>query len=219
MNSGALISVIIPVFNAGPYLAEAIRSVEGQDYEPNEILVIDDGSTDESAAVAQQFERVHYHCQERSGAGVARNVGVKMAKGDLLAFLDADDVWLPGKLSRQMSIMESEPELEAVFTHAVQFRESADMVESPLAGYFPGTMLIRRAAFLRIGNFATDRAVRETFEWQARAVAARLHSAIVPEVFYRRRIHATNRGLIEPNTQNYLEVLKASLDRRRQQGE
>lgn len=205
------ISVIIPVFNGERYLAAAIGSVRAQDYRPKEILLIDDGSTDSTAEVAKSFAEVRYEHQPRNGPGAARNRGVELATGKLLAFLDADDVWLPGKLSRQVAALENE--IEAVFTHAVQFRDGEE--SAPLAGYFPGTMLIRREAFLRVGYFATDRNVRETFDWQARAVEAGLRSVLLPEVFYRRRIHANNRGLTEPNMQGYLDVLKASLDRRR----
>ncbi|MDQ6622341.1 MAG: glycosyltransferase family 2 protein, partial [Verrucomicrobiota bacterium] len=193
-------------------LAEAIESVRAQDYAPIGILVIDDQSTDRSAEISRSFPDVTLHHQTRAGAGAARNRGVDLARGELLAFLDADDVWLPGKLSAQFAALDDET--EAVFTQAVQFREGQD--SPPLAGYFPGTMLIRREAFLRVGLFATDRAVRETFEWQARAVQAGLRSKLLPEVFYRRRIHSENRGLIEPNLRGYLEVLRDSIERRRQ---
>jgi glycosyltransferase involved in cell wall biosynthesis len=214
MNPGALISVIVPVFNGEAYLADAIRSVHAQGYQPTEILVIDDGSTDRTAEIAASFEDIRYHRQERRGGGAARNRGVDLAQGNFLAFLDADDLWLAGKLSKQMEAFDDE--LEAIFTHAVQFRDDAEQDSPPLAGYFPGTMLIRRAAFLRVGYFATDRAVRETFDWQARAVESGLRHRLLPEVLYRRRIHSSNRGITEPNMQGYLEVLKASLDRRRQ---
>ena len=156
-----------------------------------------------------------FHRQDRSGAGAARNRGVELAKGDYLAFLDADDVWLPGKLSAQVMEFESAgPECEAIFTHAIQFHGESE--SAPLAGYFPGTMLIRREAFLRVGYFSTDRSVRETFEWQARALDAELRFEILPEGYYRRRLHGDNRGRTEPNLQGYLDVIKASLDRRRQ---
>src|SRR5689334_18119421 len=118
----ALISIIIPVFNGEQHLAEAIGSVRAQDYEAKEILVIDDGSTDRTAEIAASFAEVQYHRQERSGAGAARNVGVDLAQGDFLAFLDADDVWLPKKLPRQMEILNGDEDIEAVFSHAVQFR-------------------------------------------------------------------------------------------------
>ena len=208
------ISVIIPVFNGERYLAEAIESVRTQDFSPLEILVIDDASTDRTAEIANGFAEVCYESQPRAGAGAARNRGVDLAQGELLAFLDADDVWLPGKLSRQIAVLEDT--IEAVFTHAVQLRDGQE--SAPLAGYFAGTMLIRRDAFLRVGYFATDRAVRETFEWQARAIEAGLRSHLLPEVFYRRRIHSENRGRTEPNLRGYLDVLKASIDRRRRAG-
>lgn len=210
-----LISVIVPVFNGESYLGEALASIRAQDHRPLEILVIDDGSTDRTAGIAKGLDDVRYHRQERSGPGAARNRGVDLAKAGLLTFLDADDVWLPGKLSRQIAALEGET--EAVFTHAIQFR--GDEQSEARAGYFPGTMLIRRAAFLRVGYFAVDHSVRETFEWHARAIEAGLRYRLLPDVLYRRRIHSTNRGITEPNLRGYLEVLKASLDRRRGQAE
>lgn len=210
-----LISVIVPVFNGERYLAEAIESIRAQNYRPLEALVIDDGSDDRTPEIAQRFADVSYHRQERSGPGAARNRGVDLATGELLAFLDADDVWLPEKLARQIAAFDDE--LEAVFTHAVQFRGDEQLASR--AGYFPGTMLIQRTAFLRVGYFATDRAVRETFEWQTRALEAGLRYRLLPDVLYRRRIHSSNRGITEPNLHGYLDALKASLDRRRQRPE
>lgn len=213
-----LISVIVPVFNGERFIADAINSIVTQDYAPIEIVVIDDGSTDLTSEIAQTNERVIYHRQERQGPGAARNLGVERAHGDLLAFLDADDLWLAGKISRQQEVMERE-RCDAVFTHAVQFRDKNDADSAPRAGYFPGTMLIRREAFERVGKFATDRATRETFDWQVRAVSAGLRFEILPQVFYRRRLHGENRGIVEPNWDGYLQVLKASIDRRRAQEE
>ncbi|MDQ2868677.1 MAG: glycosyltransferase family 2 protein [Verrucomicrobiota bacterium] len=213
-----LISVIVPVFNGERFIADAIDSIVGQDYAPIEILVIDDGSTDRTADIARANPLVIYHRQERQGPGAARNLGVELARGDLLAFLDADDLWLPGKLSRQHEVLERE-KCDAVFTHAVQFRDEENADSAPRVGYLPGTMLIRREAFERIGKFATDRATREAFDWQVRAVNAGLRFEVLPQVFYRRRLHGGNRGMVEPNWASYLQVLKTSIDHRRAQDE
>ncbi|MGA7307183.1 MAG: glycosyltransferase family A protein, partial [Rhodothermales bacterium] len=87
------LSVIIPVYNAERYVAEAIRSVLDQDYVDLEIVVVDDGSTDGSASVAQQFKEIRLIRQENQGPGAGLNTGILNARGDLIAFLDADDKW------------------------------------------------------------------------------------------------------------------------------
>src|SRR5918992_3658533 len=91
-----LISVMIGVYNTERYLAEAIESVFAQTYRPLELIVVDDGSTDASGEVARSYaDRLHYHRQENAGNGAARNRAVELASGELFAFLDADDRFLP----------------------------------------------------------------------------------------------------------------------------
>src|SRR5437667_12630279 len=110
-----LVSVVIPCYNGERYLAEAIESVLAQRYEPLEIIVVDDGSTDRSAEVARHFgDAVQYVCQPHAGAAAARNRGVGLATGDLIAFLDADDVWTEGRLARQVQVLEADPSVGMV---------------------------------------------------------------------------------------------------------
>src|SRR3954451_11962493 len=98
MAADPKISVVIPAFNAAATLEVAVRSALGQTYRPSEVLVVDDGSTDDTAAVASRLGRgVKLVRQANQGCGPARNAGVKQAAGDWLAFLDADDAWLPQK--------------------------------------------------------------------------------------------------------------------------
>jgi teichuronic acid biosynthesis glycosyltransferase TuaG len=100
------VSVIIPAYNAEVFLARAIRSVEAQSLRDFEIVVVDDGSTDGTADIAQGFTSVRFLSQPHLGAAAARNRGLEDAGGDLVAFLDADDEWLPEKLARQLEFME-----------------------------------------------------------------------------------------------------------------
>src|SRR5215210_3756357 len=100
-----LISVLITVFNAGPYIGEAIDSVLGQTHRQLEVVVVDDGSNDASGDVVKSYgDAVRYVYQEREGIGAARNRAVDLAKGNYFAFMDADDRFLPDKLERQLSI-------------------------------------------------------------------------------------------------------------------
>lgn len=106
MSDGPTVSVIIPVYNGERFLAEAIRSALDQTLSPAEIIVIDDGSTDASAEVARGFgPPVRVLAQANLGPAAARNLGVAHAAGDLLAFLDADDLWMPEKLAYQVQFL------------------------------------------------------------------------------------------------------------------
>jgi teichuronic acid biosynthesis glycosyltransferase TuaG len=100
------VSVIIPAYNAEAFLARAIRSVEAQTFRDFELLVVDDGSTDGTAEVAQGFSSVRYVRGSHGGEAPARNRGLEEATGELVAFVDADDEWLPEKLARQVFFMQ-----------------------------------------------------------------------------------------------------------------
>lgn len=222
-----LISVMIGVYDAERYLAEAIDSVFAQSYRPLELIVVDDGSDDGSGEIARGYgDKLTYARQENAGNGSARNHAVRLASGDLFAFLDADDRFLPGKLERQYEALDGDADLDAVFGHVREF-VSPELTEAerasvrpPAAEALPWTapnlMLIRRESFARVGPFSEDVKVGVTVDWYARAMEAGLRSAMLPEVVLERRLHLTNNGLRERDSrQQYLHVLKASLDRRR----
>lgn len=224
-----LISVMIGVYNAERYLAEAIESVFAQSYRPLELIVVDDGSDDGSGEVARGYgDALRYARQENAGNGSARNHAVRLASGDLYAFLDADDRFLPEKLEHQLAALEADPALDMVFGHVREF-VSPELTETERASVrppaaepqpwtAPNLMLIRRDSFARVGPFSEDVKVGVTVDWYARAMEAGLRSAMLPEVVLERRLHLTNNGLRERDSrQQYLHVLKASLDRRRAQ--
>src|SRR5262249_2428536 len=107
-----LISCIVPVFNGERYLREALDSILAQTYQPLELIVLDDGSTDGTAAlVAGYGERIRYLWQANAGEAGARNRGLSIAQGEFVAFLDADDLWHPEKLRRQLARLHDRPEL------------------------------------------------------------------------------------------------------------
>jgi len=107
-------SVIIPAYNAAQFLADTLQSVRSQNYDDYEIIVIDDGSTDDTRAVVESFPGTRYHYQSNRGPAAARNTGLRMAQGEYLAFLDADDLWKPEMLQSCISILEGHPEIGAV---------------------------------------------------------------------------------------------------------
>jgi glycosyltransferase involved in cell wall biosynthesis len=120
MNGTPLVSVIIPVYNGTTVLADALTSVRQQTYQNFEVIVVDDGSSDSSHALAEKFAtedcRVKVLRQPNGGMSMARNTAIAGARGELIAFLDADDVWLPGKLAAQLDLLEQEPRANLLFT-------------------------------------------------------------------------------------------------------
>jgi glycosyltransferase involved in cell wall biosynthesis len=215
-----LVSVIVPAFDAERYLRDAVASVIAQRHEPIEIIVIDDGSTDGTRALAEGFGApVRTVFQPNSGPGAARNRGVEVARGAWLAFLDADDLWPPGKIERQLAVLAEEPEETAVFGLVQQFTEregtSIDL-GAPSRGQHVGTMLIERRAFDRVGAFRTDLRLGEFVDWYMRASAAGVRMKTLPEVMLRRRVHGGNLTIrMRPHSQDFARVLKEALDRRR----
>ncbi|HEY9644827.1 MAG TPA: glycosyltransferase family A protein [Chroococcidiopsis sp.] len=228
-SPSAAVSVIIPVYNREAYVGDAIRSVLGQTVPPAEVIVVDDGSSDRSAEIIQSFgPPVRYVAQANSGAAVARNRGVDLATGELLAFLDSDDRWQPDKLERQLAALQAQPELAMVFGHVRQFispdldADAQAKVRIPaevMAGYHVGTLLIRRDAFFRVGYFETQWQVGEFVSWQMKATELGLPMQMLAEVVMERRLHATNMGRSQPSSgTDYLRIVRAALDRRRAQG-
>ena len=230
--SRPLVSVILPVYNGETYLAEALQSVFAQDYDPLEVIVLDDGSTDGSAEIAKSFgDRVRYHYQPNQGLGVstARNKGVELAQGALLSFIDADDVWVPEKTSRQVAVLETDSTIDMVFGTVQQFyspemaeelKSQVRFAQETMPGYLAGTLLISREAFARVGPFATTFRVGEFIDWYVKARECGLRERLLSDVLLKRRIHADNMGIRDRvHQKDYLHVLKASLNRRRQSGE
>jgi glycosyltransferase involved in cell wall biosynthesis len=225
-----LISVMIGVYNAAPYLAEAIESVLAQDYEPLELIVVDDGSNDGSAEVAKSFADVHYLFQENAGNGAARNRAVAAATGELFAFVDADDRFTSGKLALQKAALDADRGLDMVFGHVREFlspeldEETRNALRPPAPEPMPWTapnlMLIRRESFLRVGPFSTTFRVAVTVDWFARASEAGLRYVVLPEVLLERRIHTQNNGLRERGARSqYIDVIRAAMERRRAAGD
>jgi glycosyltransferase involved in cell wall biosynthesis len=221
-----LISVIIPVYNGERYLAAAIESAIAQTWKSIEIIVVDDGSADGSAGVAKRFApSVRYDLQPHVGPGAARNRGVRLAQGQYLAFLDADDLWVKEKLEIQMSALAVSVPPDAVFGHVEQFlspdlsAEQAARLEwqpGAMPARLPGTILIRRETFEEVGCFSTALRIGEFVEWYGRATELGVRDVILPTVVLKRRIHANNSGILHRHARSdYVRAIKSTIDRRR----
>jgi glycosyltransferase involved in cell wall biosynthesis len=223
------VSVIIPVYNAGRYLRETIESVLRQTRPPAEIILIDDGSSDDSPAIAASFGKaVRWLEQAHQGQAIARNLGIRTTTGSLLAFLDADDLWAANRLEVQLSLLQARPELEAV-TGGVENFISPELNEAerkPLAlaarqsgQIHVGALLIRRESFLRVGWFDPRWRYTDFIEWWSRAMRLGLNYESVAQVVLRRRLHQSNLTRNNGMQQEMLALLREELARKRATGE
>ncbi len=221
-----LVSCIIPLFNGERYIVETLDSVFAQTHQPLEVIVVDDGSTDRSAAVVRAYPSPVICLQQpNAGHAAARNQGISAASGSFVAFLDADDLWAPEKLTRQLERFTATPDLGVVFTHLENFyspdaapaaRPQEDAFR-PLPGYSSVTMMARRELFSSVGLLDSTLQHGNDRDWFCRASEAGVRMEMLPDVLVSRRLHATNRSAALGNNSRaeYLRILKASLDRRR----
>jgi glycosyltransferase involved in cell wall biosynthesis len=220
------VTALIPAFNSEPYVADALESVLEQTRKIDEVIVINDGSTDRTANVLATFgDRIHVIEQENQGSPAALNAGLNVATGDLLCFLDADDVWSSTKTELQASLLAADPSLDAIFGMVRQFAHAVPMsrAEIPLRAHPPqpgiskNAMMIRRASFDRVGAFDATLPASEFLQWYGRASMLPLRSRMLDEVVAFRRIHKTNIGRLmrTQQTREYLQSLKILLTRRR----
>lgn len=221
------VSCIIPVYNGERFVREAITTVLDQRYPRLEVIVVDDGSTDGSLRVLREFEGiVRVIRQPHRGVAAARNQGLGEAHGDYVAFQDADDVWMPGKLALQVARLRERPDAEICLGRVQNFwmeelaHEEAAFRGHQFAGPVPGfvlaCLLARAAAFRKVGPFNTALRVGSDTEWFMRAREAGLVETSLPEILVRRRLHAGNLTRTDLASRDaLLASMKASLDRRR----
>jgi glycosyltransferase involved in cell wall biosynthesis len=227
MAEKPIISVIMPVFNTEKYVAEAITSVLDQTYKNIELICIDDASTDGTLKVLQSFgDKIKIlNNDKNSGIATSRNNGIRVAKGAFLALMDADDIWKPTKLEKQMEQFLDNPSLDISFCFMQCFL-SPDLSEEvrklrycppdPSPGYISATMLTKMESFKKVGYFDPKWRVGEFIDWYAKANNLGLKSGMVDKVLYLRRIHATNTGVTErPSRSDYLKIVKDAIDRKR----
>lgn len=221
-----LVSTIIPTFNRRGYVVEAIESALAQSYRPIEVIVIDDGSTDGTAAALAHFgSQIRYIWQPNQGTSVARNHGITASRGELLAFVDSDALWEPDKLTLQVAALTNNPEAHAVLGRLRQFyspelsAEDRSRLWCPdgiAPGFAPATLLIWRQAFLAVGPFNPENRTAEFMEWMIQADEAALCILKMEACIYRRRIHASNKGIAKSDTfSDRARLIKNALDRRR----
>jgi glycosyltransferase involved in cell wall biosynthesis len=224
MKEKYLVSVIIAVFNGGRFLKQAIKSVINQTYKNIEIIVIDDGSTDNSAEIAKSYSEVIYKYQANSGVASARNAALQIVKGDFIAFLDADDFYPEDKLSIQINYLIENKNTDCCIGNVDNFQEPGYDISTNDYNHFMNkekiglpTMVTHKHVFDRVGNFNISYITASDYEWITRAKDFDVKIDILPQVLLYRRIHNTNLSLAGKNNaaKLRLRILKESLDRKR----
>jgi glycosyltransferase involved in cell wall biosynthesis len=218
------VSVVMTALDAERYLDQALRSAFEQTRPPAVVIVVDDGSTDATADIAEGFDpRVRVLRRPHAGIGVSRNTGIAEVETEYVAFLDADDLWLPAKLERQLDAFAADPTRDAVFCMFDEFLEPG--AELPPGTRAPRTgqdaalgtgALLPMELVRRLGPFDAV-PVGDWLGWWGRARTAQVHEHVVPEVLYRRRIHGANNSLRRSDNRQFLEIARRHLHERRAQ--
>ena len=220
-----LVSVIIPVHNGARFLPDAIACILEQDYPALEIIVVDDGSTDNIAEVVAALPvDVRFIRQVNAGPSTARNRGIHLASSDIIAFLDVDDLWPQGNLSAMVSLLEAEPEVDVLLGRGQlvritgPLRSDIQFIGNPEESfpYYIGAALYRRRAFQRLGTFDESLWFGDDNDWFNRLHESGLAHRQLPQITLFVRRHDSNmtlgKSLVELNV---LRTLKKALDRRR----
>lgn len=222
LSTNLLISVIVPTYNSEQLIGDAIKSILSQNYQPLEIIVIDDGSIDNTKTYLQQFD-IKYYYQANSGPSKARNLGIKSAQGDLIAFLDADDLWPDHSLLNMSDYLNQQPATEIVLGKVQPFRyqfnnaqkEMILLGETVSSSLF-GSGLFRRSVFDKVGLFDEQLRTSEDVDWFLRAKEKSIAIALIDRLtlYYRRHEETltSNKNIKELKL---LNVLKAAMDRRK----
>lgn len=215
-------SVIIPAYNAEDTILDALASIFTQEIPPSEVIVIDDGSTDRTIEFVKQFGRqVLLFSQENRGAGAATNHGIERASHPILAFLDADDIWLPEKMRLQLEYLEAN-RLDGVFSQGVTFKGTVDRPRKLEVTnlWSRTTMVMKATSAKKIGKIIDPVGGRgEIVDWLARARDIGIRLGMLSKVLTMRRIRpgSLSYGSDELKDKGYLIAIKNSLDRKRQQ--
>lgn len=215
-------SVVIPVFNGAQHLGETVRSILEQTHKVLEIIIVDDGSLDDSATLAESLiPATNVIRQQRGGAAKALNIGIARTSGDLVALLDQDDLWVKDKIEHQVNALDGDSALDGVFGQVQQFispdasaetRATMQVPNTPQPGPCASTLLVRRAALERVGPFRGVGAMAFS-DWYVRAQAVGVRFLMPDYLVTRRRVHDSNSTRTDRDTlaAHYLELARMSV--------
>jgi len=221
-----LVSVVVPVYNGERFLHAAMRSIFEQDYSPLEVIVVNDGSTDNTAAVVESISNVTHVSLQHCGVSAARNAGLRQAHGDFISFLDADDLWTPQKISLQITYLQDNPHVDCVIGHCRYFKEPGVQIpewlppkyfEDICVAYNLGALLARRIVFEKAGMFDPRLWSGEDMDWFMRLPDSGISMVTLPDVLLVRRFHDRNMTYqVRNNRSHLIHIAKASVNRKRE---
>ncbi|OQY26343.1 MAG: hypothetical protein B6244_13890 [Candidatus Cloacimonetes bacterium 4572_55] len=216
MDRKPLVSVIIPIYNGEKYIEETLISLYKQTYPVLETIIIDDGSTDRSVSIVEKIDDVSCRrkivSQQNGDVSRARNEGIKNAEGELIAFLDQDDLWRPDKIERQVSRFQKEPDIDLVFTDLVKFNDQGksrrakdkDRLARSLTDQnlfaklsqknvlMPSAVMVKKESFIRAGWFDESFKTCGDYEMWLRMAALGMKFRYLPEPLTLYRMHEVN---------------------------
>jgi glycosyltransferase involved in cell wall biosynthesis len=220
------VSVVLIVRNGAQYVGAAIESVRNSRRQPLEIIVVDGGSTDATAAIAARDPLVRVLAQRSKGIPGAYNEGIAAARGGLVAFISHDDLWEPGKLDVQAELMIARPELDLTVTLVQHFLADGasippgfrpELLERAVPGLIMEALMVRPRAFAKVGMFDPAFTAGEDTDWFARVRDAGLPMEVIPQALVRKRVHSTNFSINAPTLNAHLlRALRGSIARKRQ---
>jgi glycosyltransferase involved in cell wall biosynthesis len=222
------VSVVLIVRNGERYIVRALRSVIGGTVPPDEILVVDGGSTDRTVELASGLPTVRVLPQQSTGLTEAYNEGIAAARGEFIGFISHDDEWLPEKLERQLAVMTADPSLRYTVTHIAHHLEPgasippgfrADLLGRLVPGFVMEALVARRELFAEVGGLDAAFDVSSDTDWFARVRDAGVPCAVLPETLVHKRVHTANSSLLEPQIATLLlRAMRHSLHRKRAAG-
>ena len=217
---GPLVSLVVPVYNSERFLGEALESLFALDYEPFEVIVVDDGSTDGSAEIARSFPQVHLIEQENQGPAAARNAGLAVAVGEFLSIHDSDDLVPPGKLIAQITHFLDHPRVGCVLGRQRWIDPPPTLTRDPIYGDLDGIPLpsaVFRTSVLReLGGYDESYRSHENMDLLFRMRELGREVAVLSDIVLFRRYHGDNLSFASwPEKDPRLRSLRAKLHRSR----
>jgi len=195
------VSVILPIYNGSKYLSKCIKSILDQSYQHYEFIVIDDGSTDDSAAIVANYPAISYWKTTNQGVAAARNLGIEKASGDWICFIDQDDIWTNDSLKLRLDLSQKMPHGKVIIGKQKWFLDGLNEVPSwvkpeqmqnDLDGYLLGCALLKKDLFEQYGLFDTSFRFSSDFDWFFRLKDDAVKFNQIDEVVLEKRIHALN---------------------------
>jgi hypothetical protein len=230
MTARPLVSVVVPTRDSGRFLAETLESVAAQTLANHEVVVVDAGSTDDTLEIAARHAKARVISQRSTGLSGGWNEGIAAARGELVAFLDSDDLWHPRKLELQAAYLAGHPDVELVATRMRFFLSPGEvlppaylrpgLLDTDHASLFPGNILVRTRLFGVVGRFDSSLAIAGDMDWFARIQDRQIATHVLPETLYFKRLHAGNlsHGPVARQvwTRELTATVRASIRRKRQ---